>query len=43
MLLSPSATVYNLDEADVEGQRQRFELYDKVPQPCRCTVAQLGL
>ncbi len=20
---------YNLDEADVEGQRQRFELYDK--------------
>lgn len=25
-----SLAVYNLDEADVEGQRQRFELYNKV-------------
>ena len=26
----PDAAVYNLDEADVEGQRKRFELYNEV-------------
>lgn len=26
----PPLAVYNLDEADVEGQRKRFDLYDEV-------------
>lgn len=29
-LLIRFAAVYNLDEADVEGQRKRFDLYDEV-------------